>query len=111
MTFILYKKRKLRTGCSLPTGPYIFFISGRADFYSALPHYETAADMDHQCTYFARNQTKDRNGAQWTEWFYLTKFTKIQFSYRQDHAVGLETSKHSRNTSRMTEGLVPGRIM
>jgi hypothetical protein len=108
-----YKKRKLRTGCAPPAGPFnfFFFISGRADLYSALPHHETAADMDHQCTYVARNQTKDRNGAQWTGWFHLTKFTKIQFSSRQDHGGGLATSKRSRNTSRITKGLVPGRIM
>jgi hypothetical protein len=52
MTFMHCKKRKLRTGYAPPAGPYKFLkISGRADLYSALPHYETAADLDHQGTY------------------------------------------------------------
>jgi hypothetical protein len=53
MTFMHYKTRKLMTGCALRFWAYNFFkISGRADLYSALPHYETAADMNRQCTYY-----------------------------------------------------------
>jgi hypothetical protein len=83
MTFMHCKKRKLRTGCAPPAGPYNFSkVSGRADLYSALPH---GSPVHLKTVMVARNQTKDRNGAQWTGWCHLTKFTKIQFSSTQDH--------------------------